>query len=232
MSSALRQIAGSSIVRKQIIAVTGLVMVLFVIGHLAGNLTIYVGPAFYNAYSEKLLQMTFVLWTTRIGLIVAVLVHMYFTLRLAYENRSARENSYYEFHAKGDRNWATRTMTYTGLLIVAFLILHLYDFTFATKTGPQSIIEGVNEGQSLGLFGLVWTSFNAWWRVGFYILAMAAVGAHLAHAVESTFQTFGLYHARYTPWVKGISIALGVIVFIGFSTIPLYALIAQRPIGA
>jgi succinate dehydrogenase / fumarate reductase cytochrome b subunit len=207
-------------------------MIGFVIAHLAGNLTIYLGPETFNGYAEKLAGLGPLLWVMRIGLIAAALVHIGLTMRLVYENRAAREDSYYAFRAKGERSWATRTMAYSGVLIVVFLVLHLYDFTFAIKDGPQSLIEGVNAGESAGLFGLVWTSFNEWWRVGFYVLAMAAVGAHLSHAIESVFQTFGLHHTRYTPIVKMLSVAVGALVFLGFAAIPLYVLIARHPLGA
>ena len=109
--------------------------------------------------------------------------------------------------------------------------MHLYDFTFATKDGPQSIIEGVNNGESSYLFGLVWFSFNQWWRMVFYVVAVAAVGAHLSHALQSVCQTFGMNHERYTPWVKGFSIAVGVLVAVGFASLPIYVFLASEPMG-
>lgn len=232
MNSTMGFILRSSILRKQLIAVTGLALVGFVIAHLAGNATFFFGPTAFNDYAHKMQSLGPLLWIMRGGLITVATVHVVFTLALVYENRRARPRRYKRSKAKGDRSWATRTMVYSGLLIVAFLALHLTDFTFAAKDGPRSVIDGVNDDANLELFGLVWTSFKQWWRAGFYVLAMAAVGAHLSHAIQSVFQTFGLNHERYTPWIRRFSVALGVLVAFGFSAIPIYVFLADRPLGA
>ena len=203
----------------------------FVVAHLVGNLTIFLGPQAFNDYAHKIESLGPLVWVMRAGMIAAVIVHVSLTLTLVFENRAARPQPYHRIASKGNRSWATRTMAYTGLLIIAFLIMHLYDFTFATKDGPQSIIEGVNNGESSYLFGLVWFSFNQWWRMVFYVVAVAAVGAHLSHALQSVCQTFGMNHERYTPWVKGFSIAVGVLVAVGFASLPIYVFLASEPMG-
>lgn len=231
MSSQVRRILGSSIFRKQVIAVTGLAMVLFLIVHLSGNLLIYGGPEALNNYTKKLHDLGWFLWALRLGLIAAFVIHVWLTVTLWRENVARRPEGYEGGAPKGDRSFAAYTMRYTGILVAVFLILHLYDFTFGSKTGPQSVVASVDPGESLGLFGLVWNSFKDWWRVPLYLLAMAGVGAHLSHAVQSTFQTFGFNHDRFTRWVKIISIALGVIVTLGFASIPLYVMFTSTPLG-
>lgn len=231
MSLDLRGVVGSSIFRKQLIALTGLVMVGFVVAHLSGNLLIYAGPKVFNAYAKALADIGPVLWVMRVGLISSVLLHVYLTLKLAAENTAARGQRYKVEKTKGDRSFATRMMKYSGILIVLFLALHLYDFTFSDHSSPKTIIEGLNDGESLGLFGLVWYSFKQMWRDFIYILAVSAVGLHLSHAIQSVFQTFGLNHDRYTPIVKKVSIVLGVAIAVGFGSIPIYVLIMKQPLG-
>jgi succinate dehydrogenase / fumarate reductase, cytochrome b subunit len=221
----------SSIFRKQLIAITGMVLIVFVVLHLLGNLLLYAGPATFNAYSERLLSLGALLWLARFGLIVTAVAHVGLTLQVVFENYKARGARYAEFRAVGKRSVATRTMKYTGLIILGFLFLHLYDFTFGDKTGSQSIITGLAEGESLHLYGLVWNAFKVPWRSVVYMVVMVAVGLHTAHGFESVFQTAGFNHDRYTPWLRLISVILGVVVAVGFISIPLYVLILSRPFG-
>lgn len=221
----------SSVLRKQIVAVTGLVMVGFLLAHLSGNLLIYAGPDAFNAYAHKLAGLGPLLWVMRLGLIAAFVIHVWFTLTLVRENRAARPQAYEVDAPKGGRNFATLTMMYTGIFVAVFLMLHLYDFTFGTKTGPQSVIQSVKPDESLGLFGLVWNSFKTWWRVPIYVGAMSGVGLHLSHAIQSVVQTFGGNHPRYTPIVRVVSILIGAAVALGFAMIPIYVLLAPKPWG-
>lgn len=231
MSSRVRRILGSSIFRKQVIALTGLGMVGFVVFHLGGNLLIYAGPEAFNAYSKKLHDLGWLLWVARFGLIAAFVVHVWLTVSLWRENNARRPQGYVGGTPKGDRSFATYTMRYTGVLIAVFLLLHLYDFTFRGKDGPLSVVASVDPAESLGLFGLVWNSFHVWWRVPIYVLAVAGVGLHLAHAIQSVFQTFGFNHDRFTFWVKVLSVAIGIIVGAGFALIPIYVMLAPKPLG-
>ena len=231
MSGKASQVFGSSVFRKQMIAITGLAMIGFVVAHLSGNLLIYGGPEVFNAYADTLKKISKILWVMRIGLIAAVLIHIVLTIQLVLENRAARNGQYHGGGPKGDRSLATYTMKYTGLLVIAFLALHLYDFTFGNHHGEQSIIEGLNDNESLGLFGLVWNSFKDVPRSIFYVFAVIAVGLHLSHGIESVFQTFGFNHERYTPLIKKLGVFIAVILTIGFGSIPIYVLLADTPLG-
>lgn len=226
----------SSVFRKQVIAVTGLVMIGFLVAHLSGNLLIYAGPEAFNAYAEKLQQLAPILWVMRIGLIASVLLHVYLTLKLVQENRAARPQGYAVDEPKGRRSIAAMIMQYTGIFILIFLVLHLYDFTFGNKSGPQSVIPGISNGESLGLFGLVWNSFKftdpiGWIRVPVYLIAVTGVGLHLSHAIQSVVQTLGFSHPRYTPMIRKASIAIGALLALGFGMIPVYVMLAPQPMG-
>lgn len=238
MNERVSRIIRSSVFRKQVIAITGLAMVGFVIAHLAGNLLIFGGPEVFNAYAERLAGYGEVLWVMRLGLLAAVVVHVWLTITLVRENRRARGVRYYELNDHGDRNWATRTMMYSGLLIIFFVVIHLNDFTFANKSGADSVIAGYNNDESLGLFGLVWNSYTtgigflpAWARTALYVLAVTALGFHLSHAIQSIFQTFGLSQRRYMPVVRWVSLGLGVMLAVGFASIPILIVLSPKPFG-
>lgn len=234
MASNFKALLGSSIFRKQVSALTGLAMIGFVIAHLSGNLLIFAGPEAFNAYAHKLASLGPLLWVMRFGLIICVVLHVAITLTLAKENANARSQRYDVEKDHGDRKLATRAMKYTGIMIVAFLILHLWDFTFGDKTGTKSIVSGLNDDESLYLFGLVWNSFSfstGWWRDMIYIFAVGAVGLHLTHAIESVFQTFGFNHERYTPLIKKASLGIGIAVAVLFASIPIYVALFAKPMG-
>lgn len=237
MASNLKSVLGSSIFRKQVSALTGVAMVGFVVAHLAGNLLLFAGPEAFNAYAHKLEALGPLLWVMRGGMIVSLALHVALTLTLAVENAKARPERYDVVADHGARKKATRAMKYTGSMIALFLMLHLYEFTFGDKTGSGTIVAGVNDGESLGLFGLVWNSFSirySGWNVIrdlIYILAVTSVGLHLSHAVESVVQTFGFHHERYTPIIRKVSVAVGVIVGVMFASIPIYIALASTPFG-
>jgi succinate dehydrogenase / fumarate reductase cytochrome b subunit len=228
MSSNLSTVLKSSIFRKQLSALTGLALVGFVIAHLAGNLFIFMGPEAFNEYAESLQELGHgkLVWIMRSGLIVAFLIHLIATISLVWGNSKARATRYEMTQSHGNRKFATRAMKYTGAVIFIFLIFHLLDFTLSDKTGDGSVVNDEN----LGLYGLVFNDFQNWFRVIGYIIAVSAVGLHLTHAIQSMFQTFGLNHEKYTPVIKKVSLAAGIIVAVIFSAIPLY-LVMCDPLG-
>ncbi len=217
--SILRRYIGSSIGKKQIVAVSGLLLILFLVAHLAGNLLIYKGPVVFNHYAEALRSMTLVFYIINVALIAIFGIHIVFTVMVVKENIQARKKRYeVQVPAAGKRPLSTRTMAITGPLILTFLIIHLVDFTFTKPELPQSLFKGID----LGLYGLIVNSFMNPVRSVFYIVAMFAIGLHLAHAFQSVCQTFGWNHPRYMPFVRKLSLAVGIIISVGFSTIPVY----------
>ena len=209
----------STLRKKQAVAITGLLMILFLCAHLAGNLLIYVGPEALNNYADYLSKLLYgsAIWISRILLLTFVSVHIFFTLRLKLSNLQARKPSY-KGGLKNHSDFNTlalKTMPITGTIILVYLIVHLMDFTLAEKVG---IINGVD----YGLYGLVVNTLRQPYHAAFYIIAMLAIGMHLAHAIQSLFQTFGLNNEVFLLRLKRFSYVISLILSIGFAMIPIY----------
>mgnify|MGYP001594144377 CR=1 FL=1 len=212
----------SSIGKKQIIAVTGLLLILFLIGHLVGNLLIYGGPAVFNGYAAMLAKARPVVFIIEMALLAVFIIHILVTLWLVLENiKAAGVPRYAVKKTRGQRSWATQLRVYTGLFLIAFVVWHLFDFTLSDHAGPRSIMAH----KSLGLYGVVYNSFLNPIHSLLYIIAMACLGLHLAHGVQSLMQTFGCNHPKYTPMVHAVSNLFGVAIAVGFGSIPIYVLI-------
>lgn len=207
-----------SIIKKQIVAVTGLGLVLFLLAHLAGNLLIYLGPEAFNAYAKALHDLGPLLWVARIGLIATFLIHISFTAVLVMENRKARPQRYAVNKDHTDnKSIAVRLMPITGSILIAYVIFHLIDFTFKDKSIYAE-----------GLYGLVTLTLANPIHAVWYMLAMACVGFHLSHGIQSVVQTFGLSNRSLLPKIQKISLGLGLLVAIGFGSIPLYIMLLMN----
>ena len=220
----------TTIARELLAAVTGLVMIGFLLGHLGGNFLIFAGPETFNAYAENLQSLGPLLWMARIGLILAFVSHISASVSLYLANRRAR-GRYAVTAYLGRKSWATRYMIFSGILIFFFLFIHLNDFTLGDKEGAASIVPGMNDGVSLGLYGLVWNSFGNPLRSFFYLVAMVGVGSHLAHALASFWVTLGVLTHKATPKVDLAAQAVGAAVAAGYCSIPLYVLVQTYLIG-
>lgn len=203
----LARTLAASIGKKLMMALTGMAFVGFLAAHLAGNLTIYGGRGAFNSYAEKLHSLGPLLTVMEIGLVAFALLHIATGLWLFYQNRRARPVRYAIDRSRGGRTLSSRTMPYTGLIILGFVALHLSNFTFRDKTGTT-------------IFDIVSAAFASPWTVILYTAAMVVVGLHVRHGFWSAFQTLGLNHPKYMPAIERLSIALGVIVALGFGLIP------------
>ena len=226
-ASSLSQRLTTTVAKELLVGITGIVLVLFIIGHLAGNLLIFVGPEAFNLYAEKLADLGPLLWVARIGLIVAAVAHIYTAIRLARMNRIARPDRYAHTAYLGRKSMATRTMIFSGVFILFFLFLHLYDFTFADKVGPGSVVAGEN----LGLYGLVWNTFANPIHALIYIIAVSAVGLHLSHAISSVVSTLGILTEKATDKVDFAGKLIGLAIALGFAAIPIFVLVHTYIIG-
>lgn len=214
----IKRYFSSSIGKKQTVAVSGLLLILFLIAHLAGNLMIYRGPEAINIYSHTLHSFGLIIRLAEFGLAGIFLVHIIFTAMVVIENKKARPTSYHGHEGYKERSLATRLMPYTGTVLLIYIISHLFDFTFADANGAEAFVNG----QNLGLYGLIVNEFSNPYAVLWYLIAMAAVGFHLVHAVQSLCQTFGWNNPIYTPMVKKISMVFGVLIAVTFASIPVY----------
>jgi succinate dehydrogenase / fumarate reductase, cytochrome b subunit len=221
----LKTYFNSSIGKKQIVALTGVMLIGFLIGHLAGNLLIFLGPDVFNGYAKKLAGLRPGLLVIEFGLGLIFIIHIVTTFSLVTQNRIARGNDAYAVNSpKGKLSLVTRLMPITGSIIFAFVIFHLMDFTFSDHDGARGVLA---DGNNYGLYGVVVNSFNELWHALFYISAMFALGAHLAHGIESVLQTFGWHHPRYTPILIKFSHIFAFTLALGYSAIPAYIYIFQ-----
>ena len=205
-----------SIVKKQIVAVTGVVWIVYLLMHLYGNFYIFRGPEALNGWAEMLRKLPILLWTVRVGLIAAFLVHAVFTVLIVMENRRARGVRYAKHvNHRESSNFAVRTMPITGPIILIYIVFHLLDFTFAEHTG-------IVGAEDLGLYGLIVNTFLNPVHSGLYVLAMIAVGVHLSHAIQSVLQTFGIADDERLAAFGKLSLLLGTAIALAYISIPVY----------
>jgi succinate dehydrogenase / fumarate reductase cytochrome b subunit len=210
-----------SIGRKAVMAVTGLLMVLFVVGHLLGNLTIFAGPDGINAYAEKLHHLPALVWGNRIVMAVAVLVHAVLAVQITLENQAANPNKYaVQKYLKA--TFAGRTMIWTGLILGAFVVYHLLQFTI--RVTPNLVL-AQDPLDRFDVFGMVLSEFRLVPIVLIYVVGMVALFLHLKHGIQSTFQTLGLSNAVLLPRYGTAGKVLSGIFLVGFVAIPLAILV-------
>jgi len=206
--------------KKVVMAITGIALVGFVIGHMLGNLKIFTGPETINVYSRFLrevgmpeLEYGQLLWLVRIFLLICVVLHITAAVQLTRMSRAARPIGY---ATKKDieTTWAARTMRWGGVLLVAFIVFHLFHLTGG--------LVGFGPGQfkDLAVYQNVVAAFAVWPIASFYIIAMAALCLHLDHGIWSLLQTLGWNTARNEATLLMISRVIAVVVFLGFTSVP------------
>ena len=212
----------SSVGAKLLIALTGLALVGFLVLHLAGNLLVLAGPTVFNAYSQGLVSNPLVV-PAELGLLLVFLVHIYRTARMWLDSRDARPVGYAEKHWAGHtsrKSIASTTMILTGLITIAFLVLHLKTFKYGAHYTTPEI--GVRD-----LHRLVIEVFSSPVYVVSYVICMALIGLHLRHGVSSAVQSLGLDHPRLTPRIRVGGTVLAVIIGGGFALIPVWIYFLQ-----
>jgi len=206
----------SSIGRKVVMAVTGAILVVFVIGHMVGNLTVYLGPEALNGYAVFLRKFLHgsALWIVRAVLLVSVILHIWSATSLTLDSRRARPKGYRELEWK-ESTYASRTMRWGGVIILLFVIYHLLHFTFGTA--HPSFVEG-------DVYHNFVTGFRSVPVSIVYIFAMLALGLHLRHGVWSMFQTLGVSHPRYIAMARAAAWVVAVVVVVGNVSFPIAVL--------
>lgn len=200
--------------KKLVMAVSGLVLFIFVVGHLAGNLQIFLGPEKINAYAAWLRRMPELLWLARIALLAALLIHVTASVQLVLANLRARPIRYV---VKRDieTNYAARTMAISGPLVLLYVIYHLAMFTFLA-TGPGYSHTDVYRNVVL--------AFQAPVIAGIYTLAMLLLGLHLYHGAWSMLHTLGISSRRYRWLRRRLAPAIALVITAGYISIPLAVL--------
>ena len=208
----------SSIGRKQLMGLSGLVLTGFVAGHMAGNLSIFGGPEIYNSYGHAIVSNKVLLYTTEVVLILAFLAHVVLGILLTRQNKRARHQKYARTtHGAKAAEFASKSMVYHGVALLGFVIWHLYTFKFG------EYYEVTYAGVPMrDLFSLLVEKFNQPFYLIAYGVLMLTVGVHLSHGFSSSFQSLGFHHPRYSPLIRRASIAFAIIVGAGFLSQPIY----------
>jgi len=224
-SPLLRSLFSSTVGKKVIIALTGVSLILFVVVHLAGNLTLVFGNAdTFNAYAHKLMNLGPLLYLAEFLLATVFIFHFSLAIYTTLKNRGARSKNYVLLKSAGrvsKKTISSRTMIYSGIIIIAFIVIHLITF----KYGP-----GISDGYvaMIGgeavrdLFRLVVEAFQKEWYVAFYVFSMLVLGTHLRHGFWSAIQSLGLNNPSSSQPAYTLGLILAVIMAFGFLFIPLY----------
>jgi succinate dehydrogenase / fumarate reductase cytochrome b subunit len=211
----------SSIGRKWIVALTGLLLVLFICGHLIGNLSIFFGSDAINAYGEFLHKIGELLWVVRIALLAAVFLHITCTILLWHENRVATPQKYAVTHDLQTTIYA-RSMRLSGLVVLAFIIFHLAEFTWQLMN-PE-FKDWVDDQGRHDVYRMVIAGFSNPFISGFYVIAIGLLAMHLSHGIGSLFQTLGLTTAKLRPLLENSGRVMASVIFLGYVSIPLAVL--------
>ncbi len=207
----------SSLGKKYVMAITGLLLFLFVIVHMAGNLQIYLGRDPMNAYAELLKSKPALLWTVRVGLFVIAALHITSALQLAAENRAARPQPYAE--GKPIASLASRTILASGLIVFAFIVYHLMHFTLGV-TNPDFVDLRDGSGRH-DVFQMVVEGFRNPYVSVFYIISMGLLSLHLSHGVSSLFQSLGIRRKAAVAAFHRFAQVSAIVIFLGNCSIPI-----------
>lgn len=245
----------SSLFKKYLMALSGLVLVGFAFGHMAGNLQMFLHPDWINEYAYKLQHLPYgLLWVVRLVLLICVIVHVVTAVLLVLENKKARPAGY-DVKKSLQASFASRTMRYSGVILLAFIVYHILHYT-VQSTNPEfkdlhTPIEGVEcsgypqsrtiwgvydklsahgeypEAAALNVhdvYSMVAIGFSSPLVSVFYLISMGLLCLHLSHGISSMFQSLGLRNALWRARLDKVALVLGVVIFIGFASIPVAVL--------
>jgi succinate dehydrogenase / fumarate reductase cytochrome b subunit len=210
----------SSIGKKWLVAITGVMLLGFVAGHLVGNLQMFAGPEKINAYAEFLHANEKLLWVARVGLIAAFGLHIAATATLVIQNKVARPYAY-ELERNVQAKISTRTMAYSGLTVLCFVVFHLLHYTLRV-TDPRFKLEtdGGLLASAHDVYRMVLMGFESPLVSGFYLLSVGLLSLHLSHGISSAVQTFGMESRKSAQRIRQTGRLLSGAIFVGYASIP------------
>ena len=210
----------STIGKKVIMAVTGLVLVIFVIGHMAGNLQVFISAEKMNTYAAFLQSLGELLWLVRLGLLAALLLHVLMAWQLTMINRRARPAAY-SVRTPQVSTVASRTMRWGGVLLLVFIVFHILHFTtgtvFPMASRPDALYPAFTHGN---VYGNVISAFRVWWVTLFYVVSMLFLMLHLFHGAWSSLRTLGLAKPSPEPLHRRLATVIALVVWLGFTAVP------------
>jgi len=218
----------SSLGKKYLMAVTGCALFLFVLGHLAGNLQIFLGREAINRYGYFLHSNPELIWPARISLLLMLALHIWSAAKVSLENRAARPTGYEVYQPIGS-SFASRTMLVGGSLVFVFIIYHLLHYTVAVRylnfTGQDFAafmepLPGRFPPERHDVYKMMVVGFSNVWVSGFYLLGLALLSLHLSHGASSMFQSLGWRNDAYRPFLDRAAQVVAVLIFLGYSSIP------------
>ncbi len=198
--------------QKAVMAVTGAILFLFVIFHMIGNLQVFEGPEQLNFYGAALRRFPEALWAARVILLFAVMLHIWSSILLAVRKTGARPVGYAK-RKNTNSSYASRTMYWSGPILLAFIIYHLLHLTAGYIHPGGAFIEG-------DVYHNLVAGFQVWYVSLWYIFSMILLALHIRHGAWSMFQSLGMNHPRHTPVLKKAAAALAVIIAVGYISIP------------
>jgi succinate dehydrogenase / fumarate reductase cytochrome b subunit len=213
MLSGLLTFYRSTIGKKIIMGVTGLILVGFIISHVASNLLVFSGPEGIDAYARFLRSTGKLLWVARSGLIIAAILHIDAAWQLTRRARAGRPINYGK-RTPQSSTWGARSMRWGGVLLLLFIVFHLFHLTFGNAHPSHPNFSHTT------VYANVIAAFQSTWVVLFYEAAMVALGFHLYHGIAAMMLSLGASHPRFTPVWRTTATVLAVLVTIGFMVIP------------
>lgn len=193
-------------------AVTGCILFLFIVAHLLGNLQIYAGAANLNGYGRFLHAQPELLWIARAILIVSVVLHIWAAIALGASKIKARPVGY-AVKRNDHSTYASRTMYWSGPILLAFVVYHLLNLTAGVSHPGGKFVQGND-------YYNVVSGFQVWYISAAYIFSMILLGFHLRHGFWSMFQSVGINHPRHTPILKRAALVLALVISLGYISIP------------
>ncbi|MCP5501667.1 MAG: succinate dehydrogenase cytochrome b subunit [Leptospiraceae bacterium] len=211
----------TSVGKKYVMAITGLILFGFVIGHLLGNLQVFAGPEKMNNYAAFLQGLGPALWAVRAFLLIVFLSHVGVAIRLTRENRKARPVPYKRFETHV-ASYASRTMAISGILVLMFVIFHLLHYTVGAIDSDLMLVKDATGRHDV--YAMLVKGFSSPIVSGWYILCMALLSSHLSHGFFSLFQTLGLNDPKNDGKIKLVSGLIAIFIFLGYSSVPVAVL--------
>lgn len=229
MMTLLRNLFCSSLGKKYVMAATGAVMLLFVIGHLAGNLQVFIGPEQINKYGDFLQSNLEIIWPARLVLLACVALHVWAAAGLTRENLAARPVDYAVW-APTAASYASRTMVWSGVIVAVFIIYHLLHYTVMVQAASLGLTgqEFAGLHDKVGrhdIYKMIILGFSNLWVSLFYVAGVGLLCLHLSHGAGAMWQSLGWKKNSYAPFLDGLARWGSLAIFLGYISIPLAVLL-------